>query len=164
MNSMQNLAAAAVVLVAAVAIQDLPPKSGSHATRTETKHLTIATSSSAPAGAAGTHVSLLLDVTPQPTMHIYAPGQDGYIPISLTLEPDSGFTAGKTKYPAGEKILMAILKETQLVYVKPFRIAQDVTLKGASRPVTIKGTVRYQACDEAICYLPTNVPVQWTIR
>ena len=58
---------------------------------------------------------------------------------------------------------MEILKETQLVYSKPFRIAQDVTLKEPSAPLTIKGTVRYQACDDTICYRPTNVPVQWTI-
>ena len=159
---MSNLSAAALVLAAVVAIQDLPPKGGSHESRAETKHLTLSTSSNAPAGA-GKRVSLLVDVTPKPTMHVYAPGQDSYIAISLTLEPNPAFTAGKAKYPAGEKILMPILKETQIVYAKPFRITQDVTLKGASAPLTIKGTVRYQACDDAICYLPTNVPVQWTI-
>jgi DsbC/DsbD-like thiol-disulfide interchange protein len=161
MTDMSNLSAAALVLAAAVAIQDLPSKGES---RAETKHLTLSTSSNAPTGTAGKRVSLLLDVTPKPTMHVYAPGQDGYIAISLTLEPNPAFTAGKAKYPAGEKLLMEALKETQIVYAKPFRITQDVTLKGASAPLTIKGTVRYQACDDRICYLPTNVPVQWTIK
>ena len=159
---MSNLSAAVLVLAAAVAIQDLPPQGGSHPSPTETKHLTIATSSTA--AAAGKRVSLLVDVTPKPKMHVYAPGQDGYITISLTLEPNPAFTAGKPKYPAGEKILMEALKETQIVYAKPFRIAQDVTLKGMPGPLTIKGTMRYQACDDTICYLPINVPVQWTIK
>jgi DsbC/DsbD-like thiol-disulfide interchange protein len=155
---MQSLAAAGLVIVTAVAVQGLPPPVG---TTKETKHLTIATSSSA--SAAGKRVSLAVDVTPKPNMHVYAPGQDGYIAIALTLEPNPAFTARKAKYPAAEKILMAALKETQIVYAKPFRIAQDVTLTGASGPLTIKGTIRYQACDDTVCYLPTNVPVQWTI-
>jgi hypothetical protein len=28
----------------------------------------------------------------------------------------------------------------------------------------IKGTLRYQACDDTICYMPKNVPVSWSIR
>jgi DsbC/DsbD-like thiol-disulfide interchange protein len=161
MTAMQSLSAAVLALATVVVMQDPPPKAGSHESQTETKHLTIATSSTA---AAGKRVSLLVDVTPKPKMHVYAPGQDGYITFSLTLEPNPAFTAGKPKYPAGEKILMEALKETQIVYAKPFRIAEDVTVKGTSAPLTIKGTVRYQACDDTICYLPTNVPVQWTIK
>lgn len=159
---MLNVSAVVLTLAAAVAAQDLPAKAGGNEVRTETRHLTIATSSTGPA-ASGKRVSLLLDVAPKPKMHVYAPGQDGYIAISLTLDPNPAFTASKAKFPAGEKIFMEALKETQIVYAKPFRIAQDVTLKGTSGPLTIKGTVRYQACDDTICYLPTNVPVQWTI-
>ena len=127
----------------------------------ETAHLTMATSSAA----AGKKVTLALDVTPKPKMHVYAPGQDGYIPISLKLDADTAFTAAKGKYPAGEKYFMPALNETQIVYGKPFRITQDVTVKTASRePVTIKGKVRYQACDDKICYLPVTIPVSWAIE
>jgi hypothetical protein len=160
---MQSLLAAVVCAAVAAGAQ----RPGSDAAKPpvrETAHLTVATSSSAPAVAPGKRVSLLADVTPKPKMHVYAPGQDGYIAITLTLDPDPAFTAAKAKYPAGEKILMKILNETQLVYEKPFRITQDVTLaKRLSGPLTIKGTLRYQACDDRICYLPITVPVQWTI-
>jgi DsbC/DsbD-like thiol-disulfide interchange protein len=165
MTAMPNVLAVVAVFAAAVALQEPPSQADSLETRRETRHLTIATSSAAPAAAAGKRLSLLVDVTPKPSMHVYAPGQDGYIAISLTLAPNPAFTAGKARYPAGEKILMPLLKETQIVYAKPFRIAQDVTLKsGTAGPLTIKGTVRYQACDDTVCYLPTNVPVQWTIK
>jgi hypothetical protein len=58
------------------------------------------------------------------------------------------------------------LNETQLVYSKPFRITQDIRFvkPGAGAPRTIKGTLRYQACDDKICYLPTTVPVQWAVK
>jgi DsbC/DsbD-like thiol-disulfide interchange protein len=58
------------------------------------------------------------------------------------------------------------------VYDKPFRITQEVTIAAspelkarasADELLTIKGTVRYQACDDKVCYLPTNVSVEWSI-
>lgn len=158
MGVMPSLSAA-VLLATVVAFQNPAVP----ATPTETRHLTIATSTSA-AVARGRRVSLLVDVTPKDKMHVYAPGQEGYITIALTLEPNPAVTAAKATYPAGEKIVMEIVKETQIVYSRPFRIAQDITLRPGTAPVTVKGTIRYQACDDAICYLPTSVPVQWTIR
>ena len=114
--------------------------------------------------AAGKKVTLALDVTPKPKMHVYSPGQDGYIAITLTLEANPAITAAKAKYPAGEKFFMAALNETQLVYAKPFRITQGVTVKSATgEELTIKGNVRYQACDDRICYLPVTIPVEWRI-
>lgn len=130
----------------------------------ETRHLTLKTSTGAEHVAPGKKISLLVDVAPKPTMHVYSPGQQGYIAISLTLDANPAITAAKAKYPPGEKLLMAALNETQLVYAKPFQIAQDVTIKRAlDAPVVVKGTIRYQACDDKICYLPANVPVSWTI-
>jgi DsbC/DsbD-like thiol-disulfide interchange protein len=126
----------------------------------ETAHLTMATSSVA----AGKKVTLALDVTPKPKMHVYSPGQEGVIAISLTLDPNPVVTAAKAKYPAGEKLFMPALNETQLVYGKPFRITQDVTVTSRSgAPLIIKGTVRYQACDDKICYRPVTIPVEWNI-
>jgi hypothetical protein len=165
MTVMQKVAVAVLAISASAAL-------GANATK-ETAHLTVKTTQSAEAAAPGRKVSLFVDVTPKPKMHVYAPGQDGYITINLTLEANPAFTAAKAKYPAGEKVVIAIVKETQLVYAKPFRIAQDVTLAStpdlrqratSETPVTIKGTLRYQACDDRICYLPTNVPVEWAVK
>ena len=127
----------------------------------ETAHLQLKPSTRV---AAGGKVTLQLDVTPKPKMHVYAPGQEGYIAIQLTLTANPAFTAAKAKYPAGEKIVMPAINETQLVYAKPFRITQDVTLKPSAGPVTIKGVIRYQACDDTICYLPKTVPVEWVVK
>jgi thioredoxin:protein disulfide reductase len=133
----------------------------------ETAHLKLVTSATPEAAKAGAKVALAVDVTPKPGMHVYAPGQDGYIAITVTIDPQPAFsTTGKAKYPEAEKIVIPAINESQLVYDKPFRITQDITLasKAGSGPLTIKGTVRYQACNDKICYLPTNVPVTWTIN
>ena len=133
----------------------------------ETPHLQLKTSASVGAVAAGGKVTLQIDVTPKPKMHVYAPGQDGYIAITVKLDPQPAFsTTGKAKYPDPEKIVIPALNESQLVYDKPFRITQDITLaqKSGSAPLVIKGTIRYQACTDKICYLPTSVPVTWTVN
>ena len=67
---------------------------------------------------------------------------------------------------------MEELGETHLVYTKPFRIVQDVTIakhalvKGSgtgNSTITVKGTLKYQACDTSICYAPVSVPITWTL-
>jgi DsbC/DsbD-like thiol-disulfide interchange protein len=128
----------------------------------ETMHLKVTTSVSDKPSRGG-HVSLFVDVEPKPTMHVYAPGQDGFIVVTLTLDKDAAFTAATPKFPTPEKLLFEPLNETQLVYSKPFRIVQDIT-RAKKGPLTIKGTLRYQACDDKVCFRPTNVPVEWTLK
>jgi DsbC/DsbD-like thiol-disulfide interchange protein len=162
MPIMQRWTVAALALWAAVvSAQDLPPK---QVPKIETKHLSVTTSASPEAARPGKPVTLAVDVAPKPGMHVYSPGQDGYIAITLTLDANPAFTTAKAKYPAGDKLYMPILKETQIVYDKPFRILQNVTLRQGSGPVTIKGTLRYQACDDTICYLPTTLPLEWDLK
>ena len=132
----------------------------------ETTHLKIATSAMPDTAKPGAKVALAVDVTPKPGMHVYAPGQDGYIAITVKIDPQPMFsTAGKPKYPNAEKFVMPALNETQLVYNKPFRITQDITFASTlgSGPLTITGSIRYQACNDKICFLPTTVPVTWTV-
>jgi DsbC/DsbD-like thiol-disulfide interchange protein len=133
---------------------------------TETRHLRIASSTPPSTAGPGSSISLFVDVAPKPKMHVYAPQQKDYIPITLTLTSADAFRADAPRYPKAEKFFFAPLKETQLVYSRPFRITQPVTLTRApvDGPLTITGTLRYQACDDAICYLPQEVAVSWTVR
>ncbi len=130
----------------------------------ETLHLSVKISGPVRPSAPGSRVSLRLDVTPKPTMHVYAPGQPDYIPISLTVEKSDRYAPHAAVFPKPEALHFAPLDETQLVYSKPFRIVQEVTLARAPRgPVTVTGTLRYQACDDTLCYPPRNIPVSWTV-
>jgi DsbC/DsbD-like thiol-disulfide interchange protein len=140
-------------------------------TARQTPRITLVTSAVPQAVRAGGKVSLALDVTPKPGIHVYAPGQEGYIAIALTLDASPAFTTtGSARYPAGEKFLMPALHETQIVYQKPFRITQTIVLaatrelKSSAADVVVKGTVRYQACDDKVCFLPATIPVTWTIK
>jgi DsbC/DsbD-like thiol-disulfide interchange protein len=137
-----------------------------------TKHLIVAASAGPAALAPGARASLVLDISPKPTMHVYAPGQKDFIPVSLTLDASRAFKAAAVRFPPAETLVVKELGETQLVYRKPFRIVQDVTIakratssqaRPANSSMTVTGTLKYQACDDSICYAPVSVPVKWTL-
>jgi DsbC/DsbD-like thiol-disulfide interchange protein len=114
----------------------------------------------------------MLDVTPGKNIHVYAPGQAGYIPIALTLDPAVDFKTGASRYPVPRDFLFPPLKETVKVFDKPFRLVQEITLAltpalrqraTAKETLTIKGTLDYQACDDKVCFRPDSVPLVWSI-
>ena len=156
---MRALTACAVTVAAVVS-------AGGTGSSIETRHLTATLSNPASLGVPGGRVSLFVDITPKPKMHVYSPQQKDYIPISLTLDPNPAFTAERAVFPKPQKMFFAPLKETQLVYSKPFRIVQTVVLSSnpaSVQEIKVTGKLRYQACDDAICYLPKDVPVSWMI-
>jgi Disulphide bond corrector protein DsbC len=136
----------------------------------ESKYLTLTPASSGIPKPGG-RVTLDLSVTPRPKIHVYAPGQPDYMPISLTLEANPAYrTAGEPQYPKPETLFFKPLNERFKVYSRPFRITQDIIVSTPARPnppdkfLVVKGKVSYQACDDLVCYLPVDVPVTWTLR
>ena len=127
-------------------------------------HATILGSPAEISGKAGARLSLFVDVAPKPGIHVYAPGSNDYIPITVKLNPEAPLTPGKVAYPKSE--LMTFADENVPVFQKPFRLTQDVTLDKSLKPgatVVIAGTVSYQACDDRVCYAPESAPVMWTV-
>jgi DsbC/DsbD-like thiol-disulfide interchange protein len=127
-------------------------------------HATIVSSPRDVAGKAGTKLALFVDVTPKPGIHVYAPGANDYIPISVKLNAQPAIKAGKLAYPRSE--IVSIADEKVPVFQQPFRLTQDVTVDKSAKPgstVVVAGTVSYQACDDKVCYPPESAPVSWTI-
>jgi DsbC/DsbD-like thiol-disulfide interchange protein len=129
------------------------------------KHVAIATPPVA-GTAPGEQVPLTVEMTPNPGIHVYAPGAKDYLPVKLTLKPQAEAAAGKLTYPKSEMVHFEVLNETVPVYRKPFTLRQDVTLKKSLKPgstVTVAGTLEFQACDDQVCFVPESVPVSWTV-
>ena len=158
--------AALFACVAAVQAAPAPPVPAKLPVTLEAKQLSVTTSQSVDAAAAGSTVALFVDVFPKPKMHVYAPEQTGgYIRIELTLDDTAAVRESKPIFPKASNYYFDPLKETFKVYDAPFRIRQNVTLAaGSGDAVTITGTLRYQACDDQVCYRPDTVKVAWTVK
>jgi hypothetical protein len=126
--------------------------------------LTFATSSSVAVVKPGQVVRLFIDVTPRPKMHVYAPGTKDYLPVVLELN-SPGIRAGKLTYPASQDWYFEPTNEHVPVYQTPFRLTQEVAIDANAKPGTmyVTGVLKYQACDDTICYNPVTAPVSWTL-
>ena len=127
-------------------------------------HATILASPTEVNGTAGAKLALFVDVSPKPGIHVYAPGSEFYIPITVKLNAQPEVKAGKIGYPKSETLML--LNEKVPAFQKPFRLTQDITLDKSAKAgskVTVTGTVNYQACDDRVCYPPESSPVAWTV-
>lgn len=137
------------------------------------RQLTIHASATNSIVAAGQKVALVLDIDLNPGMHVYAPGVEGYIPIEWKMKDTSATSAHEAVYPPSEKLHLKAIDETVPVYRSHLRLTRDITigqeaklkpLLDASGKFVIEGSLRYQACDDQVCYVPQELPIQWTFR
>lgn len=155
-----------LLLVAAVAsAQPRPPSFLSDPAptpRLETPHLQAQADGPARVGPDGRAVITIV-VTPKAKMHVYAADVEGYVPLTMTVEPASWLVAGKATYPSAETYVFPPTGETSRAYITPFRVTQAFALTAAARrtlatrgSLTGVASLRYQACDDTVCYRPTT--------
>jgi hypothetical protein len=142
------------------------------ATRISAPHLEITSYATDAMAAPGTRFSLVLDITPGPGIHVYAPGATGYKPIALSMQPQPGLIVREIHYPESEVYFFAPLNERVPVFQRPFRIVHDVMLDpsregraalSGKTSLTITAALHYQACDDKVCFTPESVPLTWTM-
>jgi cytochrome c biogenesis protein CcdA len=87
------------------------------------------------------------------------------IPTVLTIEPPSGVSVEEIVFPPSTDFEQAGQVEPLSVFEHEFAIGVQFALADVS-PGTIEvpGRLRYQACDENLCYAPTTVPVVWMLE
>jgi len=143
-------------------------------TNISTQHLELTTYPSDPAVAPGNRFAVVLEITPKPGMHVYAPGASNYRVVSVNIaEQPFVRTLAPPMYPPSEIYHFEPLDERVPVYQKPFTLVQEIVLEGdlqaqaafkGKDSVTINATLDYQACDDKICYNPVSLPLSWTLQ
>lgn len=90
----------------------------------------------------------------------HTPKSDLLIPTVLTVTmADSGVKPGQPEYPAGTSYSFSFDPTNKLdVYQGDFTVKVPVVASTGEH--TLKGTLRYQACDRAACYPPKTLPVE----
>jgi len=117
--------------------------------------------------APGERIALIVDIDLQPGMHVYAPGVEGYIPIDWKMEDSDAVEVHAPVFPRAEKLYLKAIDETVPTYRNHFRLTRDITIKPAgdgSGRFAVDGALRYQACDDRLCYIPQMLRLEWTFE
>jgi hypothetical protein len=139
----------------------------------EAKHAALTTAASTPIAMPGHRIVLGLEIDLPARMHVYAPGVAGYIPVEWNMDQTGGTKQDPVQFPAPEKLYLKPIKETALVYRRNVRLTREITFgqEAALKPLVtpsgelvLKGSLRYQACDDRECYTPETVPVEWRFQ
>ena len=156
-----------------ILVRELQGESGAPRSEHATNHLRLSTWASDEVVRAENRVALVLDVYLNPKMHVYAPGVEGYIPIAWEITDAAGLRPFPPAYPDPELLHLPAIEEIVPVYNGSFRLMADVLLGKADDlaaltnelgEVVIQGSFRYQACDDKLCYLPEEVPLEWRFQ
>jgi len=95
------------------------------------------------------------------------PKSEFLIPTVLKVEPATDIVIGKTTYPEGKDMSFAFAPDEQLnVYTGDFKV--DVLVRPLHAAQTgkyvVRGTLKYQACDNAACFPPRQLPLSFDVK
>jgi len=138
------------------------------------KQLTAVTSASNFVVRGGQRVALVIDIDLKPRMHVYAPGvSEGYIPIEWNMTDAPVFSSHEITLPPSKMLRLEAIGETVPVFTGHFRLERDITIAAENnvKPLadnsgqfTVAGTLRYQACDDKLCYIPQELALKWNFQ
>ncbi len=121
----------------------------------------------------GHRFSIVLDIAPAAGTFLVGQGGHRYPVVALTLEPSENLRTYRMNYPEGTELVLAPQNERLPGYREAFRLVQDlaVVVNGETRQlaqkranVELKGVLEYQACTEAGCSPPREIPLSWTLE
>ena len=116
---------------------------------------------------AGTVVRVALEMRLPEGFHVNsnAPRDPTLIPLVLSVEAPAGVTVTEIVYPEPTDLRQQGVDELLSVFEREFAIG--VTFELASdvpvEAITVPARLRYQACDETMCYLPVTAVTGWTL-
>ena len=114
-----------------------------------------------------TTVSLNFRVPPGYHINSNTPKSEFLIPTALHLDVPTDIVLGKIGYPEGEDLSFPFSPDEKLnVYTGDFAITLAVHPLHSVVPgkYVMHGMLRYQACDNAACYPPKNLPVSVELK
>ena len=94
------------------------------------------------------------------------PRDPSLIPTVLTLTTPDGVKVDEISYPAPSELAQKDRKETLAVLGPEFSIEIKATLAAgvAAGELKIPAVLRYQACNDSVCFAPTRANAEWTVR
>ena len=95
------------------------------------------------------------------------PKSEFLIPTTLKIDATTDIIIGKTTYPEGQDMSFAFAPDEKLnVYTGDFQV--DVLVRPLRTvqvgKYVVRGILKYQACDNAACYPPKQLPVSFDVK
>jgi hypothetical protein len=124
-----------------------------------TDHLRLEAFPAQDVASRGNRLTLALELDLPPKMHVYAPGVQGYRPLVVEIDDHPSLLSHETDFPKAELLHLEAISETVPVYHGRVRVLKDVTISPRLREESIRIPLSfsYQACDDRVCYAPTQV-------
>ena len=94
------------------------------------------------------------------------PRDKSLIPFVLTITPTEGVAVAEIVYPQSSDLKQEGSEQPLSVYEGEFLVGVRLNVAESAAPgvITVPGRLRYQACDEKVCYPPASESVQWELR
>jgi hypothetical protein len=117
--------------------------------------------------AAETKVNLNFRVARSFHINSNVPKSEYLIPTSLKMDLPTDIVLGKIQYPPGQDLTLPFSPDEPLsVYTGDFTVAVAVHPLHSVVPgkYVMHGVLRYQACDNAQCFPPKDLPVSFDVK
>jgi thioredoxin:protein disulfide reductase len=116
---------------------------------------------------AGSTVAVLLKVKLPKDVHVQAdkPRDPSLIATALTIDAPAGVSVEKVTYPSATELSQQGRREKLLVFGPEFEIKVRLVVATSvpSGELVVPGRLRYQACNDTMCFPPTRADTQWTL-
>lgn len=97
----------------------------------------------------------------------HKPNSELLIPTNLKLDPPTDIVAEKITYPPGKNFTFSFDPSEKLnVYSGLFAVSAVLRPLSTVAPsaYTVRGQLKYQACDDRACYPPKQLPIEFEIK
>lgn len=116
----------------------------------------------------GTTARVALRVSLPGNLHVQsdAPRDPLLIPTVLTIEPHASVLLSAIAYPAAIDLTQQGQAEPLAVFENTFAVGAELAIAAHAPPgpLRVPARLRYQACDDKLCYPPTTAQVEWTLQ
>jgi thiol:disulfide interchange protein DsbD len=94
------------------------------------------------------------------------PRDESLIPVVLTVTPPPGVVVKEIVYPTPTDLEQKGADQPLSVFERDFTIGVSLIVNAATAPgdLSIPVRLRYQACDETMCYIPTSAEATWVTK
>jgi hypothetical protein len=160
MRGLKKIAVGTLACLSSLALAQSPGKKAPSVTLAPVAPVSVTRGKAAP-------VSLHFRVAPGFHINSNTPKSEFLIPTALKMDAPTDIALTKTTYPVGKDMTFPFAPDEPLnVYSGDFTVTLTVRPLHTVMPskYAIHGELKYQACDNAACYPPKKLPVDFEVK